>query len=165
MLIRKLQQEDKEQIRTILEGTVVFTKEEIDVAVELMEIFLEDQDQHDYDMYTAVEQENDVLGFVCMGATPLTEGTFDLYWIAVKSSHHHRGIGKQLLEHAEGVVRSNGGRLLIAETSSQPKYDNTRSFYIKNHYQEVARIKNYYKQDDDLVIYGKYLSQPQEEHK
>jgi hypothetical protein len=48
---------------------------------------------------------------------------------------------------------------VVAETSSQPKYENTRRFYLKCDYLEVARIRDYYKPGDDLVVYGKYLSQ------
>ena len=69
------------------------------------------------------------------------------------------GIGKQLLVHAEETIRKRSGNLVVAETSSQPKYDNTRKFYLHNAYAEMARLKDYYKPDDDLVIYGKYLSQ------
>jgi hypothetical protein len=58
------------------------------------------------------------------------------------------------------MVKSQGGRLIIAETSSRPKYEKTRKFYLSNKYEELARIKDYYQIDDDLVIYGKYVSQP-----
>jgi ribosomal protein S18 acetylase RimI-like enzyme len=157
--IRKLQRDDKEPIRQILQETDVFTSDEIIIAVELIDIFLDDPKQLDYDLYTSVNESNEVAGFVCVGPTPLTTGTFDLYWIAVKPSFHGQGIGKKLLRHAESVATTNNGRLLIAETSSQPKYEATRMFYIKNNYVEISRIKDYYKPDDDLVVYGKYLSQ------
>jgi ribosomal protein S18 acetylase RimI-like enzyme len=157
--IRKLQHEDKEPIRQILLETDVFTNDEIVIAIELIDIFIDDAKQQDYDLYTAVNEQNEVAGYVCLGPTPLTIGTFDLYWIAVKPSFHGQGIGKQLLRYAETMAQSNNGRLLIAETSSQPKYEATRMFYIKNQYAEISRITDYYKPGDDLVVYGKYLSQ------
>ena len=122
-----------------------------------MDVFLEDKNQHDYDIYTAVSHKEEITGFVCVGPTPLTEGTFDLYWVAVKQSFHNQGVGKQLLRHAEEIVASQSGRLVLAETSSQPKYSGTRMFYIRSGYSELARVKNYYRVDDDLVVYGKYL--------
>ncbi|MBI5476528.1 MAG: GNAT family N-acetyltransferase [Ignavibacteriales bacterium] len=100
-----------------------------------------------------------VIGYYCVGPTPMTEGTFDLYWIAVKTEAHNQGYGKILISHAEGLIKLKGGRLIIAETSSRPDYENTRKFYLKTHYKEVARIKDYYKIGDDLVVYGKYVSQ------
>ena len=157
--IRKLQHEDKEPIRQILQETDVFTNEELAIAIELIEIFLDDPKQQDYDIYTAVNEQSEIAGYVCLGPTPLTNGTFDLYWIAVKPSFHGQGIGKQLLRYAEANAQRNNGRLLIAETSSLPKYESTRMFYIKNQYAEISRITDYYRPGDDLVVYGKYLSQ------
>lgn len=137
----------------------VFTDEEVDVAIELVDYVLNNQHQKDYQIQTATSENKEVLGYYCIGPTPLTAGTFDLYWIAVKPAVNNRGIGKQLLSHAEVLIESQGGRLVIAETSSQPKYERTRKFYLNNRYNELARIKDYYKIDDDLVIYGKYVSQ------
>ena len=156
--IRTLQPGDRDPIRHLLCDTGVFTNEEVDVAIELLDVYLGNAGQQDYDIRSAVDEQNNVVGYYCVGPTPMTMGTFDLYWIAVAPSHHHRSIGKQLLQHAEENTRSQGGRLLIAETSSKPSYTKTREFYVRNHYMEVARIKEYYKHNDDLVIYGKYLS-------
>ena len=106
-----------------------------------------------------MDGSGEIIGYYCVGPTPLTRGTYDLYWIAVKPSLHGSGIGKQLLHHAEEWVMAQEGRLIVAETSSQPKYESTRMFYIKNEYREVARVRDYYTVGDDLVIYGKYVSQ------
>lgn len=157
--IRKTHHEDREPIRAILEDTNVFNREEIEVAMELIDAFLGDPSQNDYDIHSAIDPDGNVVGYSCIGPTPLTDGTFDLYWIAVKPSAHQRGIGKELLKYSENLAGSKGGRLLIAETSSQPKYEKTRAFYVRNNYLEIARIKDYYKIGDDLVVYGKYLSQ------
>ena len=157
--IRTLQPSDRGRIHEILVATNVFTDEEVHVAFELIDAVLHDPHQRDYEIYTAVNEKNDVVGYYCVGPTPLTAGTFDLYWIAVDPAVQGQGIGRQLNDHAEERVRAQGARLLIAHTSSLPKYDYTHLFYLKHGYQEVARIKEYYKPGDDLVIYGKYVSQ------
>ncbi|MBI2428206.1 MAG: hypothetical protein HYV29_05320 [Ignavibacteriales bacterium] len=54
-------------------------------------------------------------------------------------------------------MKQRNGRLLIAETSSTPKYDKTRAFYERKGFRTLAHIKEYYKPDDDLIIYGLYL--------
>ncbi|MFI5252660.1 MAG: GNAT family N-acetyltransferase [Bacteroidota bacterium] len=157
--IRKLREEDVPRLENILRLTGVFTEEEISVALELMDIFLHDPGQDDYDIYSSLDENGEAQGYVCIGPTPMTNGTYDLYWIAVDPRRHHRGIGKQLQLFTEELVRSRGGRLIIAETSSMPKYENTRKFYLSLNYTEAARIKDYYKIGDDLVVYGKYVSQ------
>jgi hypothetical protein len=46
----------------------------------------------------------------------------------------------------------------MVETSSQPKYERTRSFYLRLGYREVSRIPDFYKPGDDRISYVKYLS-------
>jgi len=156
---RPTEEEDRDPIREILQQSGAFTAEEIRTALELIDSFLHESEQEDYDLRTSLDAEGRVVGYFCVGPTPLTQATFDLYWIAVDPSNLRRGIGTQLLLHAEELVLKQGGRLLLAETSSRTGYDKTRSFYRKNSYSEVARIRDYYDTGDDLLIYGKYLSQ------
>jgi hypothetical protein len=51
------------------------------------------------------------------------------------------------------------GKLIVVETSSLPKYEATRKFYVRNNYLEAARIRDYYGQGDDLMIYTKHLQE------
>jgi GNAT superfamily N-acetyltransferase len=155
--VRPLRREDREPLRELLEATGVFSGEEITIALELIDCVLDRPEQRDYIIRT-YEEEGAVLGYYCIGPTPATEATYDLYWIAVRPDCHGRGVGSALQEHAEALIRSRGGRLIIAETSSQPRYEPTRMFYRKRGYDEVARIRSYYRVGDDLVVYGKYLS-------
>lgn len=157
MTIRCLQREDREAINKILIATDMFSAEEIEIADELIEYYLDDPKQNDYELFTSVDDNGDVLGYVCIGPTPATLGTFDLYWIAVQPAGQNKGIGTALLSYVEQHLKGKGGRLLIAETSSMQKYEQTRAFYIRKGFVQLARIHEYYKPGDDLVIYGKYL--------
>jgi len=155
--IRPLRREDRAPLCRILSETGVFTEDEIGIAMELIDIALNTPDQEDYIIYT-FDHGGEVLGYYCVGPTPATEGTYDLYWIAVSPAAHGKGVGTRLNAHAEALVAGRGGRLLIAETSSRPHYESTRSFYIRRGYAELSRIRDYYRPGDDLVVYGKYLS-------
>ncbi|MGH2566704.1 MAG: GNAT family N-acetyltransferase [Bacteroidota bacterium] len=157
MLIRSFQKEDIQPLIEILRATGAFRPEEIEVAVELMNIVVEEPQQQDYIMYTAVDEAGVVRGYYCVGPTAMTLGTFDLYWIAVDPATQRKHIGTELLKHCHALVQSQQGRLIVVETSSQPKYDPTRLFYVRNGYSEEARIKDYYAAGDDLVIYTKHL--------
>lgn len=154
--IRPLLRSDREPILRLLRATGVFTEEELGIALELIDIVLDRPDQKDYEI--AVYDDGGVpAGYTCIGPTPGTDGTFDLYWIAVDPSKHGQGIGGELDRHVERSVRERNGRLIVAETSSTPRYDATRLFYRRRGYAELARISGYYRPDDDLVVYGKYL--------
>lgn len=154
--IRKMRPEDRGAIREILTKTEMFTIPEVDVAMELVDIFLNNSEQKDYLIYVA-ESEARVTGYVCYGPTPAAEGTFDLYWIAVAPDQQGKGIGKELLEFVEQEVKQMKGRLIIIETSSQEKYTPTQQFYLKNHYLIAARIKDFYRVGDDRLIFVKYF--------
>lgn len=125
--------------------------------MELIDVVLEKPGQEDY-IINVYEDGGEVLGYYCIGPTPATQATFDMYWIAVKPDAQGKGVGKALDAHAEQILRSLQGNLVIAETSSQPRYESTRRFYTARGYAELARIRDYYRPGDDLVIYGKYLS-------
>lgn len=154
--IRPLQPEDREPIRQLLVETGVFTGEEVGIALELIDAVLNNPGQKDY-IIRVCDEGNTPLGYYCVGPTPATESTYDLYWIAVTPAEHGKGVGRMLNTHAEGLIRSRGGTLIIVETSSRPQYDRTRGFYVSAGYTEFTRIRDYYRAGDDLVVYGKYL--------
>ncbi len=154
--IRPLQPSDVPHLRQLLIETNVFNSDEIDIALELIHTVLNNPDQKDYIIH--VYDDGEVGGYYCIGPTPATAATYDLYWIAVKPSLQGKGIGKKLNTHAEKLIRMLGGSLIVAETSSTQRYDKTRQFYLNTGYAELARIRAYYRPGDDLVVYGKYLS-------
>jgi ribosomal protein S18 acetylase RimI-like enzyme len=155
LTIRKMTATDRPAVQEILVQTGMFTAAELDVAMELIDIFLERQDQKDYYIYVAENERKEVVGYVCYGPTPATEGTFDLYWIAVSPAHQQQGVGKKLLLFTEQEVVRQNGRMIIIETSSQAKYRPTQDFYLRNHYRVEAQIADFYRVGDDRMIFVK----------
>ncbi|NET59822.1 MAG: GNAT family N-acetyltransferase, partial [Symploca sp. SIO2E6] len=88
---------------------------------------------------------------------PYTEGTWNLYFIAVHPSRQGEGIGTKLLYYIEQMLAGQGDRLLLVETSGLPNFERTRSFYRKHGYEEEARIREFYRAGDDKVIFRKAL--------
>lgn len=138
--------------------TQVFTSEEIDVAMELIDIVLKDQGQKDYTIYCMVNDQDQPVGYICYGPTPMTQGNFDLYWIAVDPDYQKHGIGSKLLVFFGETVKALKGRMILADTSSIAEYENSRIFYLKNGFQEVARIPDYYWPGNDRITYCKRIS-------
>lgn len=156
--IRKMISQDRDVILDVIENTNIFTQAEIDVAMELIDIFLIHKEQKDYIIYVAETERKEVVGYLCYGPTPATVGTFDLYWIAISLKMQNQGVGKELLAYVENEILKQNGRLIIIETSSQPKYAPTQQFYTKNNYQIEARIKDFYRPGDDRLIFAKRLT-------
>lgn len=155
-MIRKLTKKDRPAIEAILKDTSEFQIEEKEVAIELIDEALLNE-EHDYYTVYVYEKNKKILGYYCIGKRSLTDGVYDLYWIVVDSNSQNKGVGKNLLEHAENYVENKKGRWLLIETSSQEKYAKTRNFYLRNYFTQVAEIKDFYSVGDNLVIYGKYL--------
>ena len=87
----------------------------------------------------------------------MTEGTWNLYLIAVHPRHQARGRGAALLRQVEAALARCGERVLLVETSGLPEFDRTRAFYLSNGYAEEARIRDFYQAGEDKVIFRKVL--------
>jgi len=156
-MLRPMVKADRQPVLELIRATGFFTPDEVKVAEELIDIYLQQPDQRDYFIVVVENEQGRVAGYMTYGPTPLTEGTWDLYWIAVSPADQGKGYGQQLVRWLEEEVRKRKGRLIIIETSSQPKYEPTRKFYEKLGYAEVARIPDFYRPGDDRVIFGKYF--------
>lgn len=110
----------------------------------------------DYQILVALS-EGKVVGYVCYGPTPMTEGTYDLYWIASDPSVRGKGVGGALVSAMEGDLRGRKARLVRVETSAMEAYGPTRGFYAAMKYTEEARVRDFYKPGDDLIILSKRL--------
>ena len=153
---RQAKFEDIQYVRDIAISTGFFYDFEIPVAVELVEVAVEEGDASGY-RFIFAELEGRVISYTCYGHIAGTDAGYDLYWIITHNDFRGSGIGKLILEETHKSVKSLGGRYLIAETSSLEKYTPTRGFYLKNGYTEDGRIADYYKIDDAKVIYVKRL--------
>lgn len=155
-MIRKIKQADATEIENILKKIPIFNKEEVGVAMELVNIAIAVPAQTDYNIFV-YEEDGKILGYHCTGRRPLTDAVYDLYWIVSDPGAGKKGIGKSLLDHAEDFVKKNDGRWILAETSSKDSYSKTRNFYLRNNYSIIAEINNFYKVGDSLMVFGKYF--------
>lgn len=102
-------------------------------------------------------KDGSVAGYICYGPTAMTEGTWDLYWIASDPKFRGQGVGAGLVSAMEGELRRQKARLIRIETSAMEAYGPTRGFYKGMQYQEEARFRDFYKVGDDLIILSKRL--------
>lgn len=148
---------DKAQIADITARAGVFSQEEIDSVPAMFDEYLKygaEASGYHFIVYREGEQ---VLGYAIYGYRDLTDGVYDLYWIAVDPNARRKGVGRKLLTACEEAVRSEGGRMLIAETSGTAEYTSTREFYLRTGFVNEASIRDFYKPGDDLKIFVKRL--------
>jgi len=161
--IRSASAADRLRIHEILVATARFTRQEVGWAMELVDLALDHPENGEYEIHVLEEPDSGpnraLQGYVCYGRTPLTDGVFDLYWIAVDPQQQGQGFGQLLLKFVENEVRRQNGRMLLIETSSKQSYAPTLRFYQRAGYDEISRIKDFYRIEDDKVVFCKYLSQ------
>ena len=138
----------------ILRNTPEFNASEVKVAEEVINSYLSDAKGSGYYVLVA-EDGSTVTGYICYGPTPLTDGTWDLYWEAVTREKQGQGIGSALVKAAEKEIRKTKGRLALMETSSTQAYEKTRRFHHGQGYEIIARIPDFYSPGDDKLILQK----------
>lgn len=164
MKIRPAAAEDRTRIHELLASVGRFTNQEIGWAMELVDLGLQQPEKGEY-VLAVLESPSSgpqrrIQGYVCYGPTPMTEGVYDLYWIAVDPTQQGQGFGQLLLRFVENEVKRQAGRMLLIETSSKQSYAPTLRFYQRAGYQEISRIKDFYRIEDDKVVFCKHLGQP-----
>jgi len=147
---------DRQAVRDIVTSTGFFHEQEIAVAEELVVERLEKGLDSGY-RFLFAEQGGRVVGYSCYGEIACSEGSFDLYWIAVHDDCRNQGIGGILLGKTEELIAGLKGRVIWVETSGRDKYLPTRKFYLRCGYKEEAVLKGFYAADDDKVVYVKRL--------
>lgn len=136
----------------------VFSDEELAVARDVIDAGLATGLDGDYPLFVA-EVAGRVRGYVCVGRTPLTRGTWHLYWICVHPASQGLGVGQRLQDEAERFVRARGGERILLETSSTAGYAAARAFYERAGYTVVGRVADFYKPGDDCVMYCKSFAE------
>jgi D-alanine-D-alanine ligase len=152
---RPMQPADLADLVRITADTGYFRPDEVAVAEEVLTAAA--AETGDYQVCVAVSAAQ-LVGYVCFGPTPLTNATWDMYWLAVDPAHQRRGIGRQLMLLGEERIRRQKGRLIVLETSSQDLYEATRRFHRSLGYQEQGRVPDFYDVGDDQVIFTKLVN-------
>jgi ribosomal protein S18 acetylase RimI-like enzyme len=156
-MIRPTVPADSPELLTLTQATGVFKELEI---VALQEVL---NDYHSVNhtlghQCVTLEDKGHILGFSYFAPAAMTDRTWYLYWIAVRKQTQARGLGQQLLVHTEEAIRKANGRILLIETSSLPHYGLTRKFYLKYGYDQEGRLRDFYADGDDLIVFRKRLT-------
>jgi len=148
-------------LEALLRATGAFKGDEVEVALELFDEtygpFADRNEPADYEFVAAFDDTGSLAGYCCFGATPGTDGTYDLYWIAVDPARQGGGVGSTLLAEVERRLGERQGRMLVVETSGRDDYEATRRFYGARGYEVTARLRDFYAPADDRVVYTRYL--------
>lgn len=160
MRLGPLRPDDRARLAELLVATGAFHADEVEIALSLFDLSQRGDDaaDTDYEFIGAYDDGDRLIGYACFGPTPSTDGTYDLYWLAVDPASQKQGAGRALVREVERVLRARGARLLMVETSSRDDYAGTRAFYRATGYAEAARVKDFYAPADDRIMLATRLT-------
>lgn len=156
-MIRPSRPSDTPALLKIAEGTGVFRPRELESLADMLDDLHAGRGPH-HQKFLVFESDGQPAGFIQFMPADVADRAWYVWWIAVDKTRHNKGIGGQLLRHAEDDIRAAGGRLIFIETSGKPIFEATRAFYIRNGYPAVATVPDFYTDNDDLVIFQKRLT-------
>jgi GNAT superfamily N-acetyltransferase len=155
-MIRPILPNETPTLVAMARGTEAFKPIEIQALQEVLDDY-HAQNAAEGHRAVALETDGAVRGFAYFAEAAMTDRTWSLWWIVVDRAVQARGIGGELLQYVEAVVRSASGRQLVIETSSLPKYELTRRFYLKYGYAQIAAVKDFYADSDDMLFFRKRM--------
>lgn len=144
---------DVPALKTMIDALGLFPGEMLDDM--MADYFMAADSNH---CWLTDHDDNGPLGVAYYAPERLTEGTWNLYLIAIQSDRQGQGRGKAMMRHIEQTLRARGERLLLVETSGLPSYEYQRTFYQRCGYTEEARIRDFYQAGEDKVVFWKTLT-------
>jgi ribosomal protein S18 acetylase RimI-like enzyme len=154
-MIRLTTPDDTTALIALAEATGLFDPDQTEDLAQMLDQHFSGETEN-YDLWFT-DDENGLVGVAYVAPERMTEGTWNLYLIAVHPDRQRQGRGKALLEYVEQMLAERGERVLLVETSGLENFEYVRAFYRKSGYDEEARIREFYKAGDDKIVFRKAL--------
>jgi ribosomal protein S18 acetylase RimI-like enzyme len=156
-MIRTITPADQQSVVALAVTAGLFATEDSGIVAQLLEAYFRTTMAEGH-VCVVDEDEDTVAAAVAYYApTPATDRTWELLMIAVQPEQQGRGRGAALLQYIEAALQAQGQRLLIVQTSGLPHFARTRAFYSKCSYVQEARIRDYYADGEDMIMFCKAL--------
>jgi len=150
--IRDVSPNDVEAIKTVIDSSELFPSEMLD---DMIKDYFENESSSDI-WLTKCDGQNPVAIAYC-APEKMTEGTYNLYLIAVHKNYQGKGIGSEIMSYLENLLKKMKQRVLIVETSGLSEFELTRKFYDKCDYNREAKIRDFYQEGEDKIVFWKKL--------
>lgn len=102
--------------------------------------------------YFVVKKGNNIIAISGYSQDPEVSDLYWLGWFAVKKEFQRKGIGTFLLKKIIKILSDENVRLLCVHTSS--KMPQAIRFYEKNGFVVMGRLRDYFREGEDKIIYS-----------
>lgn len=155
-MIRPITPDDTVAIINLANSIGLFSSDELDELRQMLTDSLsKDGDTHSF---WITDDDDGLVGLAYCEPERMTNGTWNLQLIAVHPTYQRQGRGAKLLLFVEQTLADRGARVLLVETMGTSDFEHVRAFYRKNGYDEEARIREFYEEGADKIVFRKALS-------
>ncbi|MGL5061606.1 MAG: GNAT family N-acetyltransferase [Microcoleus sp.] len=155
-MIRPIASDDTPALIALAQASGLFQPHQTEeLALMLADHFSDETNSQDI---WITDDDDGLVGVAYVAPERMTEGTWNLYLIAVHPDRQRQGRGAALLAHVEQMLAQRGVRVLLVETSGLESFEYVRSFYRKSGYDEEARIREFYQAGEDKIVFRKALN-------
>jgi ribosomal protein S18 acetylase RimI-like enzyme len=152
--IRKVTSQDVVGLKEILVSSELFPPEYLDDMI--ADYFSNPGTE---DIWVTYVEDNVAIGFGYCAPEEFTNGTYNLYAIAVRKEFQRKGIGRAIVNFVEELLTELQARVLIVETSGKGQYTPAQQFYVGLGYKNVATIPDFWNAGEDKIVFWKRLSE------
>lgn len=153
-MIRHARRADQGAIAPLLTALNLFEAEEVAMITNMLAEHFDSDPSSDLWL---IDDENGPVGIAYAAPERMTDGTWNLYLLAVHPDHQKQGRGAALLNHVEEALAAQSVRVLLVETAGVEDFEYVRQFYLNSGFREEARISEFYGEGVDKVVFWKRL--------
>jgi ribosomal protein S18 acetylase RimI-like enzyme len=154
-MIRLTTPDDTIALIALAAASGLFDPNQTDDLAQMLDKHFSDKDENQ-DIWLT-DYDNEPVGIAYIAPERMTEGTWNLYLIAVHPDRQKQRRGKALLGYVEQMLIERGERILLVETAGTDDFEYVREFYRQNGYEEEARIREFYAAGVDKIVFRKAL--------
>lgn len=155
-MIRPARLEDEDAMLHIAAAVGLFAQDQLELLSDLFRKALAQPGEH-RPFWLGAEHEGRVHGVVYCEPERMTEGTWNIQFIAVHPDHQNTGMGSTLINAAEHGLKQRKARIALVETAAVAEFDTVRTFYRRRGYEPEATIRDFYDTGVDKITFRKTL--------
>lgn len=154
-MIREMIRDDLKKVNTIVgsvfnENDCKNAKNQIKFHFKCLENNIDDGTD-----YWVLEIDEEVIGFI--GLENTKQDVSWIQWFAVLDEYQGKGFGDKLINYVIKTAKKENANLICVETGSLSMFGKSKNLYKKYGFTENFKIKNYWKENDDLILLSKEL--------
>ncbi|MEO0869937.1 MAG: GNAT family N-acetyltransferase [Cyanobacteria bacterium J06642_11] len=155
-MIRTARISDRAEIQKLCQS-IDFEPDEVEIVMAAFDQTFTANRSHQPTLWLVDADDSSIHGVAYAAQERMTDGTYNLFLIAVHPDQQKQGRGTNLIQQVERTVLEMGGRILLIETMAIADFSYVHRLYKQLGYEQEGQIRDFYAAGYDKVIFWKKL--------